>query len=107
MIAAVNLRVAILAGAARHALAGSTARQLPRCCGLIGAEECPRVPDRQVVALLAKVGSCCDQQLVVIGAMDCVAVGAVLTHGCVLPQERPALFGVAGVAHDVGAFRFL
>lgn len=101
-----NLRVAILAGASRHTLAGCAAGQLTRRRRLIGAEKRPGMTDRQVVALLAKVGSCCDQQLVVIGAMHGVAVGAVLTHGGVLPQERPALFGVTGVANDVGAFGF-
>ena len=106
MIAAVNLRVAILAGASGQTLTGSAAGQLPCSGGLIGAEEPPGVAYRQVVALLAKVRSRCDQQLVVIGAVHGVAVGAILSHWSVLPKERPALFGVAGVANHVGAFRF-
>lgn len=105
MITAVNLRVAILAGASGQTLTGSAAGQLPCGGGLIGAKERPGMPDRQVVTLLAKVGSCRNQQLVVIGAMYGVAVGAVLAHWRMFPKERSALFGVAGVADDIGAFR--
>ena len=39
-----------------------------------------------------------DQQFLVIRAMRDVTVHAVLAHRCVLPQERTALLGVAGVA---------
>ena len=106
MIAAVNLRVAVLAGASRQALAAGTTGQLADRCRLIGAEESAGMPDRQVMALLAKVGPCGDEELVVIGAMYGVAVGAVLAYRCVFPQERPAFFGVAGVSDGVGTFRF-
>ena len=105
MIAAVYLHMTILAGAARQTLTGRTARQLTRCRRLIGAEKLPGMSGRQVMTLLAKVRTCCHQKLVVIGAMHGMAVGAILAHRCVLPQKRPALFGMAGVANDIGTFR--
>src|SRR5262245_31918368 len=57
--------------------------------------------DRQVVALLTKVGTRPYEQLVVVRTMRLVTVDTTLANGRVLPEERPALFGVAGVADVV------
>ena len=50
------------------------------------------------VALLAKHGCARLQQRRHIGTVRGVAVSAILNNGCMLPQERAALFRVAGVA---------
>lgn len=50
--------------------------------------------------------SCLHQQLVSIGAMRTVAIHAVLAHRGMLPEERPALFSVAGVADVVDGIGF-
>src|SRR5512142_1145729 len=52
---------------------------------------------RTVVAFLAQEGRARFQQGLDIGSVRRMAVGAVLGHRLVFPQERPALFGVAGV----------
>ena len=53
---------------------------------------------RLPVALLAEEGPRGHQQLVLVGPVRCVAVGAVLAHRRMLPQERTALLGMAGEA---------
>ena len=56
---------------------------------------------REVVALLAKVGTRPHEQLVMVGTMRLVTVDATLADRRVFPEERPPLFGVAGVADVV------
>src|SRR6476659_8049526 len=53
---------------------------------------------RRIVALLAEPRLRDLEQLLVGGAVRVVAVRAALDHRRMLPHERPALFGVAGVA---------
>src|SRR5690242_10460251 len=92
MVAAMDGRVAVDAGPVEDAVAG------PRLVGQGGAVvEGPRVA-RVRVALLAEVGDRGLLQLLVVRAVRGVAVQAALAHRRVLPEKRPALFGVAGVA---------
>ena len=51
-----------------------------------------------VVALLAQKGRTRFQQRCDVGAVRCVAVGAVFCHGLVLKQEGAAFFSMALVA---------
>src|SRR5690606_11753884 len=102
MIAAVDLRVAVLARTPDHALARRAAEQR-RAGGLLRAVDLPRMADRRVVALLAQDRPGDLQQLVVIRSVRVVAVQAALAHRPVLPEERVALLGVAGVADVVDA----
>ena len=102
MVAAMDLRVAILAATADHARVGSTA--LKRCCRcLIRAEELARVQRRRVVALLAEIRARGGEQLVVVGSVRLVTIGTALTHRRVFPKHRAAFFSVARVTNFVDA----
>src|SRR5262245_45814579 len=97
MIAAMNLGVAVLAGPPDDARTLSSSQQ--RTSGRLAvAVERAVVPHRQVVALLAEVGTRRHEQLVMVRPMRLMAVDATLADGRVLPEERPSLLGVAGVA---------
>jgi len=104
MIAAVDLRVAVLAGPSDDALTGR-APELGRARGLTGVVERARMADRWAVALLTKLGPGTGQQLVVVRAMGVMAVHAVFPHRRVFPEHGAALLGMTGVAHDVHAIR--
>ena len=85
VIAAVDLRMAVLAGTADRPIAG---------CGtttdeLAGVVEVGLVIG-VVVALLALERPCDGEQLVVIGTVRIVAVQAVVADRGVHPEERPA-----------------
>lgn len=95
-----NLAVAVLTGSTRQSLVGAK----PSCCELISPIQGRIVAKRQVVALLAQEGSLGYQQLVVIRAMWGMAIGTVLAHRSVLPQERATLLRMAGVTQRIGAF---
>src|SRR5690606_38062418 len=94
VVAAVDLAVAVLAGAPDHPRAGRAAmgRGAER---LVVAVEARAVPHGDVVALLAEVGPRRDQEVVVVGSVGLVAVEAAFAHRRVLPEERSALLGVA------------
>src|SRR5687767_5410478 len=100
MIAAMDLRVAVLAGARDHAWTLSPPQQRTGS-RLPFPIERAAMPHRQVVALLTKVGTRPYQQLVMVGTMRLVTVDTTLADGRVFPEERPPLFGVAGVADVV------
>ena len=60
---------------------------------------------RQVVALLTQVRPCPNEQLVVVRTMRLMTVETTFADGRVFPEERPPLFGVAGVADFVDGVR--
>jgi len=84
MIAAMDLRVAVLTGPVDDARALCATLQR-RGRSLVGTIELARMAGGCVVALLAQIGPCGDQQLVVIRPVRLMAVGAALADGCVLP----------------------
>ena len=93
MVAAVHLRVAVLARASDHARALPATEK--RAGGRLSITvERAVVPDGQVVALLAQIRPRGDEELVVIGAVWLVTADAVLTDRRVFPQHRPAFLGV-------------
>ena len=61
---------------------------------------------RDVVALLTKEGARGLQKFVVIGSMRMMAGHAIFPHRRVLPNKRPAFFGVALVTGVVDRIRF-
>src|SRR4029453_12718876 len=89
----------VLAGAANHA------RALPSAGEGAGSRLAVTVElaggYSRVVALLAEIRSCGDQQLVLVGSVGLMAVDAVLADRRVLPQHRAALLRVARVADVV------
>src|SRR5688572_11695625 len=100
MIAAMDLRVAVLARARDHAWTLSSPLQRPGSRLPVPVERAA-MTDRQVVALLTKIGTRSHEQLVMVGTMRLVTGDATLANGCVFPQERSPLLGVAGVANVV------
>ena len=113
VIAAVNLRVAILARASDDT---RIHRQCCRWCGrpqrtiaqcrLPGLKQLSRVAIGDVMALLAQKRTRGLQQLIVIRSVWIVASHAIFAHGRVFPDKRPALFGVTLIAGVVDRIRF-
>src|SRR5262245_50164454 len=93
VVAAVNLRVAVLTGAPDDAWTLTSAEQRAGG-GLSIAVERRVMADRQVVALLTEIRPRRNEQLVVIGPVRLMTADAVLAHGRMLPEHRPALLGV-------------
>ena len=104
MIAAMDLRVAVLAGAPDHAWTLSSSLQ--RTGGRLPVPvERAVMTDRQVVALLAQVRARPDEQLVMVGTMWLMAVQTAFANWRVFPEKRSPLLGVACVAHVVDGIR--
>lgn len=106
MIAAMNLRMAVLTRTPWQALTRRAAGKLARCGRLVATEKSTRVANRQVVALLAKIGTRGDQEFVVIRAVHRMTVDATLTHRCVFPQKRATLFGMTAITNNIRTLRF-
>src|SRR5262245_8084396 len=100
MIAAMDLRMAVLAGAPDHAWTLSSPLE---CTGsrLPIPVERAVMTHRQVVTLLTKVRTRAHEQLVVVGTMRLMTVEAALADRRMFPEKRTPLLGVAGVAHVV------
>src|SRR5262245_13648550 len=103
MVAAMDLRVAVLARASDDARALAAARLLSRCRGLARVVKRARMAERRTVALLADERPRPDEQEVVVGAVGRVAIEAALAHRGVLPKEWAALLGMAGSTRFVDA----
>ncbi len=86
-----NLRMAVLAGAAKQEAVAKVVVYFRAGISLAGMA-CRRM------ALLAQQGRALDQQRRVVAAVWPVAQRAVLGGGRVLPQERPTLFCMADIA---------
>src|SRR5262249_6831414 len=89
VIRAVNLRMAVHAGASNHAVAAAG--------HLRSVVDRRRMPAADV-ASLAEHRRLRDEHAVVVRTVRIVAAGAVLAAGRVLPEERAALLGVAARA---------
>ena len=100
VVAAVDLRVAVLAGASDDAWALASAEQRAGSRLSVAVERAV-VAHSEVVALLAEIRPRRDEQLVVVGPMRLMTAEATLTDRRVFPEERPAFFGMAGVADVV------
>ena len=96
MITAVNLHVAVLAGALDDARALATAKR-GAFRRLSGAEELTGMAAGGVVTLLTEIRPGGDEQLLVIGTVRLVAVQTAVTNRGVFPNERPSTLGMAGV----------
>src|SRR6187551_3617567 len=96
MVAAMNLRVTVLARTADHARA-LRASLRRRGGGLRRVVEEARVAGRHVMTLLAQIGPRSDEEHVVVRAVRLMTIGAALAHRRVLPQERPTLLRVARI----------
>jgi len=104
MIAAMDLRVAVLTGAADHARTLSSSQQRTGRRLSVPVERAV-MADRQVVALLAQVRTRPHEQLVMVGTMRLVTVDAVLADGRMFPEKRPPLLRVTRVAETVDGIR--
>ena len=92
MIAAMDLRVASLAGAADQPLI----RRQP--AGQIRNSSQSVLVGAVGVALLTKERTRRHQQRFLVGAVSFMAVETVFAHGRMFPDERAAFFGVTGIA---------
>lgn len=54
------------------------------------------------MAFLAQPRGALFQQGRVVGTVRCMAIGAIIKHGRMLPEERAALLGMAGIASFIG-----
>src|SRR5687767_9882883 len=98
MVAAVHGGMAVDAGAVEQPVAGEGARRLVlERRHAQAVVESARVPGVGV-ALLAQIRDGGALELQVVRAVGRVAVEAALPHRRVLPQERPPLLGMAGIA---------
>ena len=95
-----DLRVAVLARAPDHAWTLSSPLQRTGSRLPVPVERAV-MTYREVVALLAEVGTRPHEQLVMVGTMRLMTVDAALADRRMFPEERPPLFGVAGVADVV------
>ena len=95
-----DLRVAVLARASDHAWTLSSPQQRTGSRLPLSVEGAV-FTHRQVVAFLTKVGARPHEQLFMVGTMRLMTVDAIFADGRVFPEERPPLFGVAGVADVV------
>src|SRR5215470_5263172 len=91
MVAAMNLRVAVLAGASDDARALVSAWLLRGSRGLACVVERARMAEWRAVTLLAHERPRAHEQGVVVRAVRRVAIEAALAHRGVLPQKRAAL----------------
>src|SRR4030095_14294506 len=116
MVAAMDLRVAVLACASDNARARDSARLLCRRRGLARVIDSARMADRRArgierarmaerraVALLANEWPRADEQGIVVRAVGRVAIEAALTYRGMLPEERATLLGVTHGARFVDA----
>ena len=100
MVGSVHVLMAVLARMLDHAIART--RTELRVAQVVERARMARVQ----MAALTEIRHLRDQQLVVIRAVRLMARRAVLADRRVLPQERPALLGVAGVAELIQRIGF-
>ena len=99
-----DLRVAVLAGAPDHAWTLSSPQQRTGSRLPVAVERAV-MTHTKVVALLTEVRTRPYEQFVMVGTMRLMTGETALTDRGVFPKERPALFGMAGVAdvvHGIG-----
>lgn len=104
MIAAMDLRVAVLTGAPDDARTLSSSQQRTGSRLSVSVERAV-MAYRQVVALLTQIRTRPDEELVVVGAMRLMTIETAFPDRRVFPKERSPLFGVARVANVVDGVR--